>query len=227
MRWPNVASTTTVIDGVGVLVAERHHGVVELGQARHGPAFGGDVGSVDDHHVGGVRLRWSSWSCRVRLIGRSPRCTRRAAADESSSGQSAHRRVTARDPSGALGLRRRDPLQPVRGVPPLRGRARGCRPTSSARSTPPIPTPTRGPGSSGPSSTTSEFDVAFAAESAALGHGSPAPTCWRCWPARCAPEMVTALDRVRAAGLADGVPDEQRRQPRRRAGRRPARRRRP
>ena len=33
---------------VGILGHELAHGLVELGQARHGPAFGGDVGAVDD-----------------------------------------------------------------------------------------------------------------------------------------------------------------------------------
>ena len=56
MRWPNVASTMTVTVCVPVLLEERAHGFVELGEAGRGPTFGGDVRSVDDDvhatHVG-------------------------------------------------------------------------------------------------------------------------------------------------------------------------------
>jgi hypothetical protein len=34
--------------GVGELLHERHHGVLELGEARQRPSLGGDVGPVDD-----------------------------------------------------------------------------------------------------------------------------------------------------------------------------------
>ena len=48
MRWPNVASTTTVMTSCGVLLEEGHDGLVELAQAGHGPPLGGDVRAVDD-----------------------------------------------------------------------------------------------------------------------------------------------------------------------------------
>ncbi len=50
MRWPNVASTTTVIVASGMIFHECRDGLVELLQAGERPTFGRDVGAVD-HEV--------------------------------------------------------------------------------------------------------------------------------------------------------------------------------
>ena len=110
----------------------------------------------------------------------------------------------------ALGLRRRDPLQPVRGVQPLRARARPARSTSSARQRH-QPARQRLGAPRAQRAHRAEFDDVFAAESEALGHRVPgadvlgaavAATSGRRWS--------TLLDRVKAAGLPHRVPHQQR-----------------
>ena len=116
-----------------------------------------------------------------------------------------------------MGLRRRHPLEPVRGVQPLRGGARAARATSSARSTPPTRTPTRGPGSSAASITAG--GVRRRVRRRVRGARPPrcrAPTCSRCSPATSAPRWSTLLDDAQAPRLPARLPDQQRRRPTRR-----------
>ena len=58
MRWPKVASTTTVTSVSGNSSQERAHRFVELVEARKGPSFRCDVRSVDDDVTEG----WSTMS---------------------------------------------------------------------------------------------------------------------------------------------------------------------
>ena len=53
IRWPKVASTTTMTSVPGEFGLELPDGVVELGQARNGAALGRDVRSVHDGVGGG------------------------------------------------------------------------------------------------------------------------------------------------------------------------------
>ena len=206
------------------------HGVVELVEAGHRPTFGRDVRTVDDDQVGAVDLRQGHVCVRRfgRAVGRAGARQRQASSDRrrppASSDRHRHRRVGARDPSGAVGLRGRDPDQPVRGV------RRATRPTRPSRRVHPRrqrhqpATPTRGPGSSAASSTTAASTRAFAEESGALGHRVPGADVLALLSGDVRPEMVrrsTPCCRGLRRRRASPTTSSQRRRDRRRAPRSP------
>ena len=155
------------------------------------PAFGRDVGSVDDHHVGGARPRCRHELC-VRLIVRSPRSTRGAAPTNRRAASppivesppviravlwdfggviltspfEAFRRYEQHGPADGF-IRSVNATDPDTNVWARLERARSTTTTSTRRSPP----------SRRRSATR-----------------CPAPTCWPCWPATVRPEMVVALD---------------------------------
>ena len=130
-----------------------------------------------------------------------------------------HRRVTPGDQSGVVGLRRRDPVQSVRGVPSLRGGARAAARTSSARQFGRARRQRVGP------------PRAFRDHARAVrprvrpGIGRPRPRGAGGRRARAARRRGASGDGDRArsgegGGTVDGVPDQQRVRRRRRLGRR-------
>ena len=122
-----------------------------------------------------------------------------------------HRRLADHDPSSALGFRRRDPVESVRSVQPVRGRATAC-PTDFIRSV----------NATDPDTNAwallerndvdpEEFDALFADESEALGHRIPGADVLGLLSGEIRPEMVDGARPGDPRRLPHGVPHQQRR----------------
>ena len=115
MRWPNVASTTTVTMASGCSSVNAI--TASLSWARLGidrPSVAMLDPSTTTTFVG-AGLGWGHGVYVVLIVVST--LGARQSAPTGCRAATLHRRVAARDPSGTVGLRRRDPLQPVRGVP--------------------------------------------------------------------------------------------------------------